>query len=73
MYFLLLQRRTVGTVWRTVLEETDRVGRARLGAAEVYQQQLAEPLKGLRANKQQVGKKVMNESYKIGGIKYNVT
>lgn len=50
--------RMAGVVWRTVLEETDRVGRARLGAAEVYQQQLADPLKGLRASKQQVGKKV---------------
>jgi hypothetical protein len=48
----------VVTVWRRLLEETDRQAKARLQASEIYSDRIAEPLKGVRAGKQQCTKKV---------------
>ncbi|RUS81489.1 hypothetical protein EGW08_010745, partial [Elysia chlorotica] len=54
-----LEHKTVCTVWRSILEETDRLAKARLTAAEVYSERAAEPLKPVKAAKAQVFKKVM--------------
>lgn len=45
-------------VWRTVLEENEKLARARLAAVEVFQQQIADDAKILRAHKLQTAKKV---------------
>jgi hypothetical protein len=45
-------------VWQTVLEETDRVGKVRLLAADTYLLQISEPCKPVRAAKCQIAKKV---------------
>lgn len=45
-------------VWRTVLEENEKLARARLAAVEVFQQQIADDAKILRAHKMQAAKKV---------------
>lgn len=44
-------------VWRTVLEENEKLARARLAAVEVFQQQIADDVKYLRAHKQQAARK----------------
>lgn len=46
------------SVWRTVLEENEKLARARLAAVEVFQQQIADDAKILRAHKLQMAKKV---------------
>ena len=45
-------------VWQIVLEETDRVGKVRLQAADTYLMQISEPCKPLRTGKSHVAKKV---------------
>jgi hypothetical protein len=45
-------------VWRVILEETDVLAKKRLQAAETYLEKIAEPVKPLKANKQQCLKKV---------------
>ncbi|XP_013095541.2 F-BAR and double SH3 domains protein 2-like isoform X3 [Biomphalaria glabrata] len=50
---------TVTAVWRSILEESDKLAKARLQAAEVYFEKAAEPLKPVRAAKMQLFKKVM--------------
>lgn len=45
-------------VWRTVLEENEKLARARLAAVEVFQQQIAEEAKVLRSHKVAASKKV---------------
>lgn len=45
-------------VWRTVLEENEKLARARLAAVEVFQQQIADDAKVLRMHKLQISKKV---------------
>lgn len=45
-------------VWRTVLEENEKLARARLAAVEVFQQQIADEAKVLRQHKLNVAKKV---------------
>ncbi len=52
--------RIVSEVWKTVLEETERIGKARLQAADTYLQQISEPSKPLKTAKTQVAKKVGN-------------
>ena len=47
-------------VWRTVLEENEKLARARLAAVEVFQQQIADDAKVLRVQKLQITKKVSN-------------
>ncbi|XP_068620018.1 protein nervous wreck [Battus philenor] len=44
-------------VWRTVLEENEKLARARLAACEVFQQQIADEAKFLRQHKLNVAKK----------------
>ncbi|CAK1588499.1 unnamed protein product [Parnassius mnemosyne] len=44
-------------VWRTVLEENEKLARARLAAVEVFQQQIADEAKFLRQHKLNVAKK----------------
>lgn len=46
------------SVWRTVLEENEKLARARLAAVEVFQQQIADEAKALRNHKVVSAKKV---------------
>ncbi|XP_074028247.1 FCH and double SH3 domains nervous wreck isoform X6 [Leptinotarsa decemlineata] len=48
-------------VWRTVLEENEKLARARLAAVEVFQQQIADDAKILRAHKIQTAKKCVDQ------------
>lgn len=50
--------RNMWNVWRTVLEENEKLARARLAAVEVFQQQIADEAKCLRQHKLNVAKKV---------------
>ncbi|ESN96242.1 hypothetical protein HELRODRAFT_189166, partial [Helobdella robusta] len=52
-------------VWQTLLEETDRVGKTRLSAADVYSQQISESCKLVRGVKVQVAKKVFENLIEI--------
>lgn len=54
-------------VWRTVLEENEKLARARLAAVEVFQQQIADEAKALRQHKMNVAKKV---GHTISPIEY---
>ncbi|KAF2879160.1 hypothetical protein ILUMI_27012 [Ignelater luminosus] len=45
------------SVWRTVLEENEKLARARLAAVEVFQQQIADDVKLLRSHKIQMARK----------------
>ncbi|XP_073974020.1 FCH and double SH3 domains nervous wreck isoform X2 [Rhodnius prolixus] len=47
-------------VWRTVLEENEKLARARLAAVEVFSQQVADDAKILRANKLLAAKKYLD-------------
>lgn len=49
------------SVWQTVLEENEKLAKARLAAIEVFQQQIADEAKVLREYKIQVSKKVINQ------------
>ncbi|XP_069131406.1 F-BAR and double SH3 domains protein 2-like isoform X3 [Argopecten irradians] len=53
------EHRTALGVWRVILEETENLAKAKLQAAEVYMEKIAEPVKPLRAAKIQCQKKVM--------------
>lgn len=55
---ILCTCRNMWNVWRTVLEENEKLARARLAAVEVFQQQIADDAKILRAHKVQMAKKV---------------
>lgn len=55
---VLLSRRNMWNVWRTVLEENEKLARARLAAVEVFQQNVIEDAKALRLHKLQVARKV---------------
>ncbi|XP_044014210.1 protein nervous wreck isoform X1 [Aphidius gifuensis] len=48
-------------VWRTVLEENEKLARARLAAVEVFQQQIADDAKYLRMQKMQISKKAVDQ------------
>lgn len=50
--------RNMWNVWRTVLEENEKLAKARLAAVEVFQQQIADEAKVLRSHKVQASKKV---------------
>ncbi|XP_069970142.1 protein nervous wreck isoform X5 [Penaeus vannamei] len=54
----------VYSVWRTVLDETEKLGKARLAAVEVFQQNIAEDAKQTRSNKIHLGKK-LSEQLKV--------
>lgn len=47
------------SVWRTVLEENEKLARARLAAVEVFQQQIADEAKVLRTRKVSSSRKVL--------------
>lgn len=49
--------RNMWSVWQTVLEENEKLARARLAAVEVFQQQIADESKHLRSYKLQTSKK----------------
>lgn len=51
--------RNMYNVWRTVLEENEKLARARLAAVEIFQQQIADDAKNLRMHKLQVSKRVL--------------
>ncbi|XP_015585910.1 F-BAR and double SH3 domains protein 2 [Cephus cinctus] len=48
-------------VWRTVLEENEKLARARLAAVEVFQQQIADDAKSLKLHKVQISKKAIDQ------------
>ncbi|XP_043248241.1 protein nervous wreck isoform X1 [Colletes gigas] len=48
-------------VWRTVLEENEKLARARLAAVEVFQQQIADDAKSLKFHKLQISKKAIDQ------------
>ena len=56
--------RTALGVWRTILEETERLAKARLQAAEIYMEKISEPVKPLKSTKIQCYKKVNIKSRK---------
>lgn len=47
-------------VWRTVLEENEKLARARLAAIEVFSQNIAEDAKHLKSAKQSAQKKAVD-------------
>lgn len=56
MHFIV--KRNMWSVWRTVLEENEKLAKARLAAVEVFQQQIADDIKLLRSHKVQTSRKV---------------
>jgi hypothetical protein len=63
-YFVLFNNnnflidRTVWSIWRSLLEETDKLAKAKLAAVEIFQTQIADDVKIVRQNKLQLAKKV---------------
>ncbi|XP_064636738.1 protein nervous wreck-like isoform X2 [Lineus longissimus] len=53
--------KTATSVWRTVLDVTERIAQTRLQAAETYMQQVSEPIKVLKTQKQQNSKKILEQ------------
>lgn len=51
------QRWTVWSVWRSLLEETDKLAKAKLAAVEIFHQQIVDDVKIVRQNKLQLAKK----------------
>ncbi|GLH07292.1 Uncharacterized protein GBIM_12792 [Gryllus bimaculatus] len=58
---LLEDIRNMWNVWRTVLEENEKLARARLAAVEVFHQQIADDAKILRAQKVQTARKCVEQ------------
>jgi len=56
-----LSYRTVWSIWRSLLEETDKLAKAKLAAVEIFQQQIAEDAKHVRQNKLHIAKKVLTD------------
>ena len=50
------------SVWRSLLEETDKLAKTRLAAVEIFQQQIGEEAKTVRQNKLLLAKKVSVDS-----------
>lgn len=59
------ENKTVFGVWRMLLDETEKIAKARLAAAEVFSQQISENAKNVRANKLQVAKKCFDSLRRI--------
>jgi hypothetical protein len=55
---IFLIDRTVWSIWRSLLEETDKLAKAKLAAVEIFQTQIADDVKIVRQNKLQLAKKV---------------
>ncbi|XP_013788756.2 F-BAR and double SH3 domains protein 2-like [Limulus polyphemus] len=58
------QQRTVYTIWKTLLDETDKIAQAKLAAVDVYQE-VSEKAKALRNNKLQVSKRCFDNIRKM--------
>ncbi|GAB6022818.1 hypothetical protein CHUAL_006916 [Chamberlinius hualienensis] len=58
-------RKSVYSVWRMVLEENEKLSKARLAAAEVFHQQISESAKTVRTHKMQVNKKCLEQLQRI--------
>lgn len=58
-------KKTVYGVWRMLLDETEKIAKARLAAAEVFSQQISENAKNVRANKLHVAKKCFDNLRRI--------
>ncbi|XP_041357281.1 protein nervous wreck-like isoform X2 [Gigantopelta aegis] len=54
-----VEQTTAIAVWRQILEETEKMARARLAAGEIYMDKIAESVKPLKANKIQSMKKLI--------------
>lgn len=61
--------RNMWSVWQTVLEENEKLAKARLAAIEVFQQQIADEAKVLRDHKVHISKKCVNH---LGNIQKEV-
>ncbi|KAH8040794.1 hypothetical protein HPB51_012964 [Rhipicephalus microplus] len=59
------EKKTVYGVWRMLLDETEKIAKARLAAAEVFSQQISENAKNVRANKLHVAKKCFDNLRRI--------
>ncbi|XP_037940718.1 protein nervous wreck isoform X4 [Teleopsis dalmanni] len=59
------ERWNMWSVWRTVLEENEKLARARLAAIEVFQQQIADEAKVLRDYKLAISKKSLSQIVNI--------
>lgn len=59
------ENKSVFGVWRMLLDETEKIAKARLAAAEVFSQQISENAKNVRANKLQVAKKCFDNLRRI--------
>ena len=57
------------SVWTTVLEENEKLARARLAAVEVFQQQIADEAKVLRAYKLAISKRCVES---LGNVQRDV-
>ncbi len=51
------------SIWRSLLEETDKLAKAKLAAVEIFQTQIADDVKVVRQNKLQLAKKVSLRLY----------
>ncbi|XP_076360074.1 F-BAR and double SH3 domains protein 2-like isoform X2 [Tachypleus tridentatus] len=58
------QQKTVYTIWKTLLDETDKIAQAKLAAVDVYQE-VSEKAKALRGNKLMVSKKCFDSIRKM--------
>lgn len=58
--------RTVWSIWRSLLEETDKLAKAKLAAVEIFQTQIADDVKVVRQNKLQLAKKVFYTQISYG-------
>lgn len=56
------QQWTVWSIWRSLLEETDKLAKAKLAAVEIFQTQIADDVKVVRQNKLQLAKKKFGPS-----------
>lgn len=59
----ILRNRTVWSIWRSLLEETDKLAKAKLAAVEIFQTQIADDVKIVRQNKLQLAKKVLSHRF----------
>ncbi|XP_067644292.1 protein nervous wreck isoform X5 [Eurosta solidaginis] len=59
------ERWNMWSVWRTVLEENEKLARARLAAIEVFQQQIADEAKVLRDYKLAISKRALSQIVNI--------
>jgi hypothetical protein len=61
----LIDYRTVWSIWRSLLEETDKLAKAKLAAVEIFQTQIADDVKIAAQNKLQLAKKVKSPYFRL--------